>query len=65
MAQEFVGIDVAKRHLDVHMLLKNVSFRVTNNDKGWTKLLCGPSRWALLRVVASSNLDGAHGSSGL
>ena len=39
MAQTFIGIDVAKHHLDVHQHQLGDSFRVDNDHAGWSKLI--------------------------
>jgi len=39
MAQSFVGIDVAKNHLDVHINPCNERFRVANDPAGWAELI--------------------------
>lgn len=39
MAEEFIGIDVAKKHLDVHVLSREEGFRVSNDSDGWAELI--------------------------
>ena len=39
MAQSFVGIDVAKNHLDVHINPHNESCRVANDAAGWAEII--------------------------
>ena len=35
----FIGIDIAEKHLDVHILPENKDFRVTNDNKGHDELI--------------------------
>jgi transposase len=54
MAESFVGIDVAKNHLDVHIAPQGTAFRVTNDPDGWSQLLRRLDGQTVARVVLES-----------
>jgi transposase len=48
---QFVGIDVAKAHLDVHVLPRDLSLRVLNDESGFSELLVFLKPFTVERVV--------------
>ena len=61
MAQSFVGIDVAKNHLDVHVLPSNESFRLANSADGWAELIqrLAPRSITLIVLEATGGYEAA------
>src|SRR5579871_650635 len=55
VANVFVGVDVSKRFLDIHLYPKNTFFRVQNNDEGIQKLLETLSLYTIERVACESS----------
>lgn len=54
MADSFVGVDVAKAHLDVHVAPSKEAFRVGNDDAGWAELLARLAALTVRRVAVES-----------
>ena len=54
MAESFVGIDVAKHHLDVHIAPQNQHVRVANAPDGWNELRRRLSPLPIRRIVVES-----------
>jgi len=49
--QQFIGIDVAKAHLDVYLQPADVCFRVGNNESGFTTLKQQLSDYVVARIL--------------
>ena len=54
MSQTYVGIDVAKQHLDLHLLPQGSARRVDNNDDGIDQLCVQLAELNLERIVVES-----------
>jgi len=54
MAEAFVGIDVAKSRLDVHILPAKETIRLSNDAAGWEQLLDRLRRLAIQRIAVES-----------
>jgi transposase len=61
MAQTFIGIDVAKHHLDVHLHPLGDSFRVANNQAGWDELIerIDPQSLKLIAIESTGGYEAA------
>jgi len=57
---EFIGIDVAKGHLDVHGLVSGTSFAVSNDEAGFEQIIRTVSDYTVERIVieATGRLEG-------
>ncbi len=58
--QIFVGIDIAKDFLDIHLHPLNKAFRITNNKQGIRKLLKMFSKYEVQQVVFESSGGYGH-----
>ena len=54
MAESFIGIDVAKNHLDVHILPDNRNVRLANSHEGWAQLIGRLNALAIERIAVES-----------
>lgn len=55
LAQVWVGVDVSKDHLDIHIYPINKGFRVENNDKGIKSLIRKLKQFSVQRVGFESS----------
>lgn len=51
----YVGVDVSKRHLDIHFHHENISFRISNDENGINNLLKQLMQYAVEQVVFESS----------
>ena len=55
LSKSFVGVDVAKQHLDICIFPENKTFKITNNKNGFSKLLKNLSNFNIEQIVCESS----------